>query len=261
MNHPTLPSDQLFVAYYRVSTVSQGESGLGLEAQQNAVAGYLSALPSPIVLEHFTEIESGKRKDRPELTKAIALCKRKKATLIIAKLDRLARNVHFISGLMESRVEFLACDNPYANRLMVHMLAAFAEHEREMISQRTKDGLRAAKARGTVLGRNGKVLGAENRSRADHHALSIVDQVVAIPSSDRQNVSALTLQMNSHQIPTMKGGRWHRQSVYRLLDRFLEARSDGAAVIDYVRVFGRSKWHALKNSFERSLSKNAASGI
>jgi len=148
-----------------------------------------------------------------------------------------------------------------ANRLMVHMLAAFAEHEREMISQRTKDGLRAAKARGTVLGRNGKVLGAENRSRADHHALSIVDQVVAIPSSDRQNVSALTLQMNSHQIPTMKGGRWHRQSVYRLLDRFLEARSDGAAVIDYVRVFGRSKWHALKNSFERSLSKNAASGI
>lgn len=222
MNSPTLPSEQPFVAYYRVSTVSQGVSGLGLEAQQEAVERYLAALPSPVVLEHFTEIESGKRKDRPELTKAIALCKRKKATLIIAKLDRLARNVHFISGLMESRVEFLACDNPHANRLMVHMLAAFAEHEREMISERTKDGLKAAKARGTILGRNGKALAEINRSRADRHALSIVGQVAAIPSSDRQNVSALTLQMNSHKIPTMKGGRWHRQSVYRLLDRFLD---------------------------------------
>lgn len=222
MNHPTLPPEPLFVAYYRVSTASQGVSGLGLEAQQEAVARYLTALPSSQVLEHFTEIESGKKKDRPELLKAITLCKRKKATLIIAKLDRLARNVHFISGLMESRVEFLACDNPHANRLMVHMLAAFAEHEREMISQRTKDGLRAAKARGTVLGRNGRVLGAENRRKADAHALSIIEQVASIPSSDRQSVTALTEQMNQHQIPTMNGGRWHRQSVYRLLDRFLD---------------------------------------
>jgi len=222
MNSPTLPPEPLFVAYYRVSTASQGVSGLGLEAQQEAVSRYLAALPSPVVLEHFTEIESGKKKDRPELSKAIALCKRKKATLIIAKLDRLARNVHFISGLMESRVEFLACDNPHANRLMVHMLAAFAEHEREMISQRTKDGLRAAKARGTILGRNGKVLGAENRRKADEFALSIVEQVAAIPSYERQTVLALTKQMNLHAIPTMKGGRWHTQTVYRLLDRFLD---------------------------------------
>lgn len=222
MNSPALPSEARFVAYYRVSTTAQGESGLGLEAQQEAVLRYLAALPCPVVLEHFTEIESGKRRDRPELIKALALCKRQRATLIIAKLDRLARNVHFISGLMESRVEFLACDNPHANRLMVHMLAAFAEHEREMISQRTKDGLKAAKARGTILGRNGKVLGAENRNKADQYALSIIDRVAAIPSCDRQTVAALTEQMNHLKIPTMKGGRWHRQSVYRLLDRFLD---------------------------------------
>ena len=111
--------------------------------------GFLATKPGSQLIEEFTEVESGKKKNRPELTKAIQLCKRQKATLIIAKLDRLARNVHFISGLMESRVEFVACDNPHANRLMVHMLAAFAEHEREMISQRTKEGLRAAKARGT----------------------------------------------------------------------------------------------------------------
>jgi len=223
MSHPTPLTEPLFVAYYRVSTVGQGESGLGLEAQQEAVSRYLATLPSsPQVLEHFTEIESGKKKDRPALLEAITLCKRKKATLIIAKLDRLARNVHFISGLMESRVEFLACDNPHANRLMVHMLAAFAEHEREMISQRTKDGLRAAKARGTILGRNGAVLGAENRSKADQHALAIIDRVAAIPFEDRRTVLTLTEQMNLHHIPTMKGGRWHTQTVYRLLDRFLD---------------------------------------
>src|SRR5207245_7588888 len=103
----------------------------------------------------FSAIETGKRPDRPQLAAAIAAAKKAKATLIIAKLDRLARNVHFISGLMESGVDFVAADNPHANKLMVHLLAAFAEHEREQISQRTKDALAAAKARGTRLGCNG----------------------------------------------------------------------------------------------------------
>src|ERR1700738_2051248 len=101
------------------------------------------------------ESESGKRSDRPQLAAAIGAAKKAKATLIIAKLDRLARNVHFISGLMESGADFVAADNPHANKLMVHLLAAFAEHEREQISQRTKDALAAAKTRGIRLGRNG----------------------------------------------------------------------------------------------------------
>ena len=212
--------DTKFIAYYRVSTTSQGESGLGLEAQQMAVKGFLATKPGSQLIEEFTEVESGKKKNRPELTKAIQLCKRQKATLIIAKLDRLARNVHFISGLMESRVEFVACDNPHANRLMVHMLAAFAEHEREMISQRTKEGLRAAKARGTVLGANAKVLNIQHRKEADNHALAILEAIQAIPEDLRDNISDLTRAMNQHQIATLKGGNWHRQSVYRLLNRY-----------------------------------------
>jgi DNA invertase Pin-like site-specific DNA recombinase len=143
-----------FVAYYRVSTDRQGRSGLGLEAQREAVLRHMAGQASDLRAE-FTEIESGKRSDRPQLAAAIAAAKKAKATLIIAKLDRLARNVHFISGLMESKVDFVAADNPHANRLMVHMLAAFAEHEREQISQRTMAALQAAKARGVRLGRNG----------------------------------------------------------------------------------------------------------
>src|SRR5215207_7599274 len=140
-----------FIAYYRVSTAKQGRSGLGLEAQQEAVRSYLNGGSWQLVAE-VVEIESGKRNDRPKLAEALRLCRLHGATLIIAKLDRLARNVAFISNLMESGVEFTAVDFPQANRLTVHILAAVAEHEREMISRRTKDALAAAKARGTKLG-------------------------------------------------------------------------------------------------------------
>lgn len=122
-------ASSLFVAYYRVSTERQGESGLGLEAQREAVARFVG---SASLLSEFTEIESGKRHtNRPELLKAIELSRKCKATLVIAKIDRLARNVQFISGLMETGVEFVAADMPQANRLTIHSLAAFAEHERE----------------------------------------------------------------------------------------------------------------------------------
>ena len=143
-----------FVAYYRVSTERQGESGLGLAAQREAVSRFLGSGRSSIsLLAEFTEVESGKRHtNRPELLRAIELSRRQKATLVIAKLDRLARNVHFISGLMETGVEFVAADMPQANRLTIHILAAFAEHEREAISQRTKGALQAARKRGTRLG-------------------------------------------------------------------------------------------------------------
>src|ERR1700722_8536094 len=142
-----------FVAYYRVSTAKQGASGLGLEAQQDSVRTYLNGGRWKMV-DELTEIESGKRNDRPALARALALCRIHKATLIIAKLDRLARNVNFISNLMESGVEFTAVDFPQANRLTVHILAAVAEHEAAMISARTKAALQAAKARGVVLGGN-----------------------------------------------------------------------------------------------------------
>lgn len=139
------------VPYYRVSSKKQGRSGLGLEAQETAVADYARQHGAKVLCA-FTEIESGKRADRPELAKAISRAKRANAVLCIAKLDRLARNVHFVSGLMEANIDFVACDNPHANKLTLHILSAIAEHESEQISRRTRDALAAAKRRGTKLG-------------------------------------------------------------------------------------------------------------
>src|SRR3954453_14161932 len=140
-----------FIAYYRVSTQAQGASGLGLEAQRAAVLAYLDG-GSWHLADEFVEVESGRKDDRPELAKALAACRRLGATLVIAKLDRLARRVSFVSALMDSGVEFVAVDFPTANKLTIHILAAVAEHEREMIAKRPKDALAAAKARGRKLG-------------------------------------------------------------------------------------------------------------
>ena len=133
------------VAYYRVSTAQQGASGLGLDAQRAAVATWTAANGAE-VLAGYTEVESGKRSDRLELIKSLAHAKRSRATLVIAKLDRLSRNVHFLSGLMESGVDFIACDNPHANKLTIHILAAVAEDEAKRISERTRAALAAYKA-------------------------------------------------------------------------------------------------------------------
>ena len=214
MNTP--PDQTKFIAYYRVSTDKQGKSQLGIEAQKAAVSVFLGGRECAELLLEFTEVESSKKKNRPELTAALWQCKRQKATLVIAKLDRLARNVHFVSGLMESGVDFIACDNPHANRLMVHMLAAFAEHERDLISQRTKEGLLAAKARGVKLGVTGKDRAAENKAKSRAHAEQITPLIEAIPFEERDNVTKLTDALNRHGVPTMKGGRWSRQQVYRL---------------------------------------------
>lgn len=139
------------VPYYRVSTKRQGISGLGLEAQQFAVAEFTRQGQHQVVAS-YQEVETGKRADRPELAKAILHAKRTKAVLVIAKLDRLARNVHFLSGLMEAGVDFVCCDMPSANRLTLHILAAVAEDEARRISERTKAALAAYKARGGKLG-------------------------------------------------------------------------------------------------------------
>ncbi len=139
------------IAYFRVSTRKQGESGLGLEGQEAAVKTFAQQRGGKI-LGSYTEVESGKIAERRELNKALAHARRSKAILVVAKLDRLARNVAFLSALMDSGVEFVACDNPHANRLTIHILAAVAEDEAHRISERTKAALAAYKARGGKLG-------------------------------------------------------------------------------------------------------------
>ncbi|NBX02901.1 MAG: recombinase family protein [Alphaproteobacteria bacterium] len=208
-----------FVIYHRVSTARQGASGLGLEAQSEAVALFL-ATRSHEVIASYVEIESGKKSDRPELLKALAECRKHKATLLIAKLDRLARNVHFISGLMEAGVDFLAVDNPHATKLMVHLLAAFAEHEREMISKRTRDALQAAKARGVVLGANGKRLAEQNKAEArlrDQHHHPIICSLMR----EFRSYTAVAEQMNAMAIMTPSGGKWYASSVRNVCMRAL----------------------------------------
>src|SRR3954451_24854366 len=190
-------ADGRFVAYYRVSTDRQGRSGLGLDAQRAAVTEYLNGGNWQLVAE-FTEVESGRKNDRPKLAKALAACRRIGATLIIAKLDRLARNVAFVSNLMEAGVEFVAVDFPTANRLTIHILAAVAEHEREMISTRTKAALAAAKARGTRLGNpnglsaeartKGTAVGVEKRKAA---AAALAPVVAEIKASGRTSLRTI----------------------------------------------------------------------
>jgi DNA invertase Pin-like site-specific DNA recombinase len=207
-----------FISYIRVSTAEQGESGLGLEAQRHAVKRYVESI-SATVIEEFVEIESGAKNDRSQLKAALDSCKHPKATLVIAKLDRLARNVAFISALMESGVSFVAVDNPHANKLMIHMLAAFAEHERDQISSRTKAALAAAKARGVVLGKYGKeVLAKRNREAALGRARDLTG-VVREMSARGMTIQGMSDEMNRRGIPTARGGKWHPATTHQLLKR------------------------------------------
>jgi DNA invertase Pin-like site-specific DNA recombinase len=210
-----------FVTYQRVSTDKQGRSGLGLEAQAAAVAAYVDAVDGKVV-GAYVEIESGKRNDRPELAKALSMCRRLKATLLIAKLDRLARNVHFISGLMDSGVDFLAADMPHANRLTMHILAAVAEHEREMISQRTRAALQAAKRRGVKLGspnpRRGSKAGLASISdKAAAHAANVLPVIEAVIAAGTSTLRQISAALNARGLRTARGSSWHAETVARLL--------------------------------------------
>ena len=170
MTPPPTPPKR-FVTYCRVSTQRQGESGLGLESQASAVSRYVE-FNGGEVLGSFVETESGKKAtNRPQLLAAMELCRKTKATLLIAKLDRLARNVHFISGLLESGVDFVAADAPSKDRFMLHVQAAFAEEEARRISLRTKEALAAAKARGVVIGATGRALALRHAAEAQERAL------------------------------------------------------------------------------------------
>lgn len=206
------------IAYYRVSTDKQGKSGLGLDAQRESVATFIQSRQWALSGE-FTEVESGKRKDRPRLDEAIAETKKVKGKLIIAKLDRLARNVHFISGLMETGVDFVAVDMPTADRFMLHVYAAMAEEEGRRISQRTKAALAAAKARGVELGVNGNVLAKAHKEAATTFATSLHPTVIAIRNEGHRSVRAITEALNGRNIPSREGGRWHLRSTALLLKR------------------------------------------
>jgi len=205
-----------YVAYYRVSTAQQGVSGLGLAAQKKAVLDYLNGGKWDLIAEH-TEIESGKKNNRPELQTALDLCKAEGATLVIAKLDRLARNVYFISGLMQSGVEFIAADMPKANKFQVHLMAAFAEYEREQISERTKAGLAQAKARGVKLGTHGAKLAAANKAAAKDRAEALRPVIQEIRKEEITTVRGICEELNRRNIPAARGGVWYVPSTHRML--------------------------------------------
>ena len=210
-----------FVAYYRVSTERQGRSGLALEAQQHAVQNHLRTCGG-ILIGEYTEIETGKRNERPQLQMAMAAVKKEKGRLVIAKLDRLARNAAFVLNLMESGIDFVAADMPYANKLTIQIMAAFAEHERDQISQRTKAALAAAKAQGVELGANGKVLAKQHKAEAQQRANSLRVCVDAIKKEGYTTVRDICAQLNALGINTPTGKRWHPTTTYRLLKRLAE---------------------------------------
>ncbi len=220
------------VAYYRVSTAKQGESGLGLEGQVAAVVAFARGRDAEVI-KAYQEVETGKRADRPELSKAIAHAKRSKATLVVAKLDRLARNVHFLSGLMESGVDFVACDQPNANRLTVHILAAVAEDEAKRISERTKAALAAYKARGGKLGAAGPnghrltgamaVKGRETarqviRAKADAAYADLAAAVAELRAAGL-SLRAVAARLNGEGHTTRTGKPWNPVQVARVLER------------------------------------------
>jgi len=224
-----------YVSYRRVSTDRQGKSGLGLEAQQKAVLDFLKSSQG-ILLAEFTEIETGRRKDRPQLQAALELCRRSRASLVIAKLDRLARNVAFVSALLESKVTFLAVDMPEADRTFLQMAAVFAEWEARKISERTKAALAAAKARGRQLGWSipsrtseqhiASQRGVEaNRNRAQQFASNIMPIIQSIQNAGISSCAEIAVALNARGIQTARGGGWHSATVRNVITRCMTTPS------------------------------------
>lgn len=233
------------IPYFRVSTARQGASGLGLEAQQAAVEAYAQA-NNGLVLASYTEIESGRNNDRPKLQAALLHAKRARATLVVAKLDRLARNVAFLSTLMDSEVNFVACDNPHANRLLIQILAVIAENEADAIRRRVREALKAAKARGTLLGsaRPGHWVGredkrlegalkatrkaAEARKQLAAKAREEVGPIMKALQEEGLKLVQIANRLNEDGWTTLRGKPWRADSVCRVMKAlvvtaFLEA--------------------------------------
>lgn len=218
-------SGKRLVAYYRVSTQKQGQSGLGLEAQRAAVAAFLDTRPAELIAE-FQEVETGKGANaldrRPKLREALDYCRRNDATLIIAKLDRLARNTHFVTGLLETGVDFVAADMPEANKVMIQMHAVMSEWERDQISARTKAALAAAKARGVRLGSAGKhnlkANTAQRVAAADAFAVRLSSIIGGLQAAGRSQ-RAIIAELNSNGIKTSRGGEWSLVQLQRVMKR------------------------------------------
>ena len=226
-----------FVAYHRVSTARQGRSGLGLEAQKAAIDG-LAAERGSQVIAAFTEIESGKVSNRPELAKALHLAKVTASTLAIARLDRLSRNAAFLLTLRDSGVRFIAADMSQANDLTVGIMALVAEQEREAIARRTREALAAAKARGTKLcnpngaaalrraGRGNCATLKTISENADAYAETLKPVVADIQRSGRASLRGIAEELNARGIVTRRGGRWHVSNVRNLLMRVAQERAE-----------------------------------
>jgi DNA invertase Pin-like site-specific DNA recombinase len=211
--------------YGRVSTGRQGRSGLGLEAQRAAVE--LFAKQHGFSLEgQYIEVETGKGHDaltrRPKLAAALARARKLKAPVIVSKLCRLGRDVHFISGLMSNRVPFIVAElGPDVDPFMLHIYAAVAQKERSLISARTSEALQAAKRRGIKLGTTGKKRAKENMAAVGAHAEALAPTIRALRASGITSVRAIAAELNSRKVPTARGGKRHATSVARLLARFV----------------------------------------
>lgn len=212
------------IAYYRVSTVRQGRSGLGLEAQQHAVENYCK-LNGYDLLNAIIEVKST-RKQRIGLFQALDLCRQQKAILIVARLDRLGRDVKQIAHIVKTNVEIIVADNPHANRFTIHILAAVAEEQRQRISETTKEALEAAKKRGVVLGKNGKALSAANRKAAEDFAHKLSPILKRLRNRGITSVRAVSKALNKKRVPTFRGdGKWHPSTVYLLMNRLKDISS------------------------------------
>lgn len=218
------------VAYYRVSTEGQSRSGLGLEAQRQAVRSLCDGRGWQVIAEH-TEVESGKVASRPELSAALHHAKVTGGVLVVAKLDRLSRSVAFLGALQESGARFVAADMPEANELTVHIMAAVAQAERKAIGQRTRDALQAAKASGRTLGNpngaaalrraakgNGAAV-ATLKAGADSFAADLAPIIADIQAGGSASLPAIAAELNARHIQTRRGGQWHPSSVRNLLAR------------------------------------------
>lgn len=207
-----------FISYLRVSTDRQGASGLGIEAQREAVERYVACVGGKLLSENV-EVETGRSATRPVLLQSISRCRRDRAVLLIARLDRLARSVSFIASLIDSGVEFVAVDNPAANKPMLQMLAVFGEYERDQIAARTKAALAAAKGRGVALGANGKVLAVAHRAEADRFAETLRGPVQSAFAQGAKTLKDVARHLNEAGLTTSEGSRWSPQSAHRIVHR------------------------------------------